>query len=63
MKMKNKFLYESKKLPFYLRLSDFIEGKNSSIVCVLNSKPYQTDQYNKKRFYKPILINNKHVGL
>lgn len=60
--MKNKLLYESNKLPFYLRFSDFIEKKNSSIVCVLNSEPYQTDQYNKKKFHKPILINNKHVG-
>lgn len=61
--MKNKLLYQNKELPFYLRYSTFIKGRKSSIVCVLKSKPYQTDEYNKKRFYKPIIINSKDVGI
>lgn len=53
--MKN-ILKKDKHLPLYLRYSKFFKSSKNSIVCILNSDLYQTDQYNKKQFYKPIFF-------
>ncbi len=56
-----KYLENNKKLPFYLRYSEMVESKKGSLVCVLESKDYQTKEYNRKKCYKPIII--EHVSV
>jgi len=54
-------LYNSTKLPLYLRLAETKESKKSSIICVLESENHQTKEYNLKKFYKPIMINHVEI--
>ena len=54
-------LKKNKDLPIYLRYSNFIKSNKSSLVCVLKSETYQTEEYNVKRFYKPIILGYESI--
>jgi|Laugresp1bdmlbsn_1035097.scaffolds.fasta_scaffold148333_2 hypothetical protein len=51
-------LKKNKQLPIYLRYSKIVEQNGSSLTCVLKSNTYQTNLYNRKKNYKPILLEN-----